>query len=115
MLNFMQVMVPEFILNEQHQPWLYRIQKTPCMHCGIHRQVKDLIGNRMRFAYFISRWRKKTNQYGMRGIQGFQLFEHRQSLFKFAEGSSVHPDHGPVHGAECFGEPAEDMFPSLYP
>jgi hypothetical protein len=51
----------------------------------------------------------------MGGIQSFELFEYRQSLLKFAEGSGMHPDHGLVYGAECFGEPAENMFPALYP
>lgn len=109
-----QVVDPEFVFDENGDFRPHDRHETAHVARGVGRQVKDVVGSGVVFADLVAGRRKEGDQYLVTRTCFAERFDHRPSLFEFAERSGMEPcDVG--SGVHRPGQFVENVLPSPHP
>src|SRR5665213_1459090 len=92
LMHLVKEMIPIFVFGEYGQPGLYGIQKFTRILPHIYWKIINSVGQRRVLSYFVTRWRKKSNNDRRIWILAAHLFQNRPALLKFSEGCEVKPN-----------------------
>ncbi len=90
-ITFVDVVIPEFILDEDRHLRACQIKETSYVPSRIEGQVADNVGQRVIFSYFVSRGREKGEQDLVCRVLSPDCFDERASLFKLPQRCSMKP------------------------
>ena len=84
-LQYVQVVIPELILDEKSHYWPHQPQESYGIDWRVDRQIADDVGTFVVLAHFIARRREKGEQNLVFGMLASQAFHDRPSLLELSE------------------------------
>ena len=91
-LELRKIIVPKLVLDENGSRRLHRIQKSPGIAAGVHRQIKHCVGTAVVLPKFIARRREKRQDDKTFRRHFPNPFYQRSCLLKLPYGRAVEPD-----------------------
>ena len=85
MLKNVEVVVPEFILDEEGHHGPYRPKKAAGVAYGVQRQVANDVGSVVVFTHFVARRREEREQNLILRVLVPNAFDQRTPLFELTE------------------------------